>query len=503
MRRTKDNRDVPKLYYRPAERICPRCTKVLKRCYPLWRKYIVFLSGRSLVISMGYRCPNPNCAWHERVYASHTANRLTLRGSSFGLEVIVQIGYWRFWKRWTITQMHETLTRERGLPISEREVLYLVGVFLVLLRCTYHLRLAEHDRYFQQHGLFLAMDARKPEKGNRALYVVRDLKFGLVLHQVSLFSADQPTLEKRLLEPVEALGYRLRGVVSDDEKALRLALAHRWPSVSHQTCQVHCLRDAATPIVAADQAFKKAVKKAIRAPLYAVCRSLNQLAPNDPCHPVLSTYTDLIRHTLTEGSKPPFDLGGLRVFQDLARIEASLQRNQKKGGIRSWSNCWRWCNAVEPLPRAIGNSSVNIVGWWSWNDGLTHRRSQVNPVPHVAASRNKSRNFWRSWQNMPNSIPKMPPSFSTSARLSANAGRGCSRATPGLSATAPIMKWKRSLGAYALGNDKFRDASQYMSSSFATASGPSTLTSPNHSSKSWHAFKSLSKPSSMLNTLAS
>ena len=376
---------------------------------------------------------------------SPAAERLTLRGSSFALEVIVQIGYWRFWKRWTITQIHESLTLDRALPISEREVLYLVGVFLVLLRSTYHWRLAEHDRYFQRHGLFLAIDALKPEKGNRALYVVRELKFGLVLHQVSLFSADQSTLEKRLLQPIEALGYRMRGVVSDDEKALRLAIAHRWSHVPHQTCQVHCLRDAATPIVTADQALKKALKKAIRAPLYAVCRSLNQLAPEDPCYSVLSTYADLIRHTLTEGSKPPFDLGGLRVFADLARLEHSLKRNQEKGGIRCWSHCWRWCNAAEPLALAIGNSSANRVGWWSWNDGWIHPTSKVNRVPRVAPSSNGLRTSWQSWQSMPNNIPQMPAWSITSARFSANAGRACSRATPGPNATAPITMWKRSL----------------------------------------------------------
>ena len=504
MRRVKDNQQVPTRYYQPERTHCPRCHQVLRRAYPWWRKYVVFLSGRVLVASIGYHCTNPRCsdAQRGRMHTSQAAERLSLRGSSFALEVIVQIGYWRFWRRWTITQIHETLTLERRLPISEREVLYLVGVFLVLLRCTYHLRLAEHDRYFQRHGLFLAIDALKPEKGNCALYVVRELKFGLILHQVSLFSADQPTLEKRLLQPIEALGYHLRGVVSDDEKALRLALAHRWPHVPHQTCQVHCLRDAATPIVAADQAFKKDLKKATRAPLYAVCRGLNQLTADDPCDAVLSTYADLLRHTLTEGSKPPFDLGGLRVFADLAHLENSLKRNQEKGGIRFWANCWTWYNAVAPLPPAIGTSNANMVGWWSWSDGLTHQRSQVNSVPHVAPSRNGLRHSWQSWNNMPNCSLKMHPWFSISAKFSANAGRVCSRATPGQNAIAPTMKWKYSLDAYALVNDKFTVASLCTNSSFATASGPSTLTSQNHSSKSWNAFKSFSKPTLIPNTLA-
>ena len=55
---------------------------------------------------MGYSCPNPQCAWRGRVYASPVARRLTVRGSSFALEVITQIGYWRFWKRWTVAQIH-------------------------------------------------------------------------------------------------------------------------------------------------------------------------------------------------------------------------------------------------------------------------------------------------------------------------------------------------------------------------------------------------------------
>ena len=46
---------------------------------------------------------------------------------------------------------------ERRLPISKREVLCLIGVFLVLFRCTYHLRLAAHAVTFRRQGLFVAI----------------------------------------------------------------------------------------------------------------------------------------------------------------------------------------------------------------------------------------------------------------------------------------------------------------------------------------------------------
>jgi transposase len=363
VRRAKENRQVPNRYYRPEQTTCPHCGQALKRWYQLWQKHIVFLHGREWVVSMAYRCPNPHCTEPERVYASQAARGLTVRGSSFALEVIVQIGYWRFWHRWTVTQIHKALTQERCLPISEREVLYLIGVFLVLLRCTYPLRLAARTASFHRHGLFVALDALKPEKGNTALYVVRELKWGLVLHAAALLTADHRTLATRLLQPVKDLGYRLRGVVSDDEKALVLAVATTFPGVPHQTCQIHCLREAAAPIANADRAFKKALKQAIRGPLYAAYRALQaQVSPDDPRGEVLRTYAELIRSTLTEASKPPFALGGLRVFEDLQRLETSLTRSRQKGGTRSWSNCWPWSRSISHLPDVITTSNANGGG---------------------------------------------------------------------------------------------------------------------------------------------
>jgi len=470
---------------------------MLKRCYPIWRKYIVFLDGRYLVVSLGYRCPNPKCAGQDRVYESQAARRLTVRGSSFALEVIVQIGYWRFWKRWTVAQIHEMLTQPHHLPISEREVLYLIEVFLVLLRCTYHLRLEEHAAYFRRHGIFIAIDALKPEKGNLALYVVRELRFGLVLHQVSLLSTAHQTLATRLFQPVKDLGYRVRGWVSDDEKALRMAATIVLPGVSHQTCQLHCLRDAALPILEADQAFKKALKQAIRSPFYAVCRSIDQLAPDDPRRAVLSTYADLIRTTLTEGSKPPFALGGLRVFEDLTRLEASLQRSRKKGAIRSWINSWRSSNVAAPSRLSIVGSNANGTGWSNWTDDWTLLSKKVSHAQPAETSNAKSKHFWPSWNNTPKRAPKMQKRWRTSARHSDNVGLDSLPAMRGLNVGAPTTTSKASSDAYGLASDRFMGASPYMSSLSATASGRSISIQPNRLNKSYNGSNSLTKPSLM------
>jgi len=497
VRHAKDNDQVPARYYRPEQVVCPRCGQTLKRCYPLWRKYVVFLDGRYLVVSQGYRCPNPKCAWQNRVYESQAARHLTVRGSSFALEVIVQIGLWRFWKRWTVAQIHEMLTQERHLLISEREVLYLIEVFLVLLRCTYDLRLAEHAAYFRRHGLFVAIDALKPEKGNTALYVVRELKFGLILHQAALLSTAHQTLATQLLQPVKDLGYRVRGLVSDDEKALQLAAVVVFPGVAHQTCQLHCLCDAARPIATADQAFKKALKQAIRGPLYTVCRAIDQLAPDDPCLPVLRTYADLIRTTLTEGSKPPFALGGVRVFGDLTRLEASLHRSRKKGVIRFWINSWPSSNVAARSRLSTAVSNVNVIGWSNWIADWIPLSKPISRLPRGVRSSGRSKTFWRSWSNTPKRARPMPRWWRTSAPPSSNGGRDSLPVMPGPNAGAPTTTSKVSSDACGLVNARFMGASPCMSSFSAMASGRSISTPPNRLTKCYSASNTSTKPSSM------
>jgi len=160
------------------------------------------------------------------------------------------------------------------------------------------------------------------------------LKFGLVLQVVPVLSATPPTLVKRVLRPVNALGYRIRGVVSDEEVALCRAIAQVWPGTAHQTCHWHCLRAAAAPLLIADRALKKALKRTLGDSVMAVARTLERGAPADPCTGGLATYTEVIRTSRIESSKPPFVFGSLRTFAALGRGEASLQRNHQKGGMR-------------------------------------------------------------------------------------------------------------------------------------------------------------------------
>jgi hypothetical protein len=379
----------------------------------------------------------------------------------------------------------------------------LIGVFLVLFRCTYHLRVAAHAAAFRRQGRFVAIDALQPEKGNSALDGVRELKFGLVLHEAALLTADHRTLGARLLQPVKDLGSRLRGIGSDDEKALVIAVAKTFPGVPQQTCQIHCLREAAVPLANADRAFKKALKHAIRGPFYAICRALQaQLSAADPRGEVLHTYGELLRSTLSEASTPPFALGGLRVFEDLQRWEAALRRSRQKGGIRSWISCWPRLHSASPLPPAIGNSNASGGGWWNWTGVSTHQTWRGNRARPARRSSAKSKSFWPRWSNTRTTVRKRRGWSHISARAFATAGRDCSSAMPGPNATAPIMTGKPSLGGCAPDSGKFRAANPSMSLSSATGPGPSSLIRRNRTRKSYRAVGSLTKPSLIKSTHA-
>jgi hypothetical protein len=494
VRRAKDNRQVPNRYYRPAQPTGPHCGPVLQRCPQLGQQPVVFRPGREWGVNRASRCSTPQCAEPERVYASPAAQGLTVRGRSFALAVLVQSGSWRFWPRWSVTQIHAALTQERRLPSSERAVLYLRGVFLVLLRSPSPLRRAARAASFRRQGRFVALAALKPEKGNPALYGVREWKVGRVLHAAALLPADHRTVATRLLHPLKNWGYRLRGIVSDADKALGLAVAQTLPGGPQQTGQLHCLREAATPRANADRACNKARQQALRGPLSAACRALQaQVGAEAPRGAGLGPYAELLRSPVTEASPPPVALGGLRVVDDLQRLEAALTRSRQKGDPRAWSTGWRWSSSATLLPPARTPATASGTGWWHWSGGSPRRSSRGRRARPARRSSAKSKSCWPTWNSTRGSVRKPLGWSPLSARASANAGRAGSRAMPGRSATARTLTGKLALGGCGPARGKSRAVKPSTRLSSAMGNGRSSSTPPSPTNRSGTAFGRLTK----------
>jgi hypothetical protein len=89
--------------------------------------------------------------------------------------------------------------------------------------------------------------------------------FGFDISTETLYNSRADLISRHLLEPVKALGFRIRAVISDADKNIRTSL----PDCPHQACQVRCLCEAGAPILEADRATKT-----------DLCRELSQ-SPQD------------------------------------------------------------------------------------------------------------------------------------------------------------------------------------------------------------------------------
>jgi hypothetical protein len=285
VRKAKDNSDVPVRYFRPELHVCPRCGAPLQRRATVLDKLLITLEGRFRLISLSYRCSRVRCPNHQARFVSSEPARLSLTGLSFGFDVIVQIGWWRFWEHRTLDELW-ALARRR-FPVSRRQIMYLIVDFLCLLKAAQPARIAAHQAFYARHGLVLSIDAMQSEKGNDVLYMVRELQQDLTLQAVKVSNQRAETIRVKVLEPVKALGFRIRGIVSDAEDALHRAGREAWPGRPHHACHFHALRDAGKPLYEADQAMMVKLKRDLRLKIRPLRRILDDLDETDPHRAIL------------------------------------------------------------------------------------------------------------------------------------------------------------------------------------------------------------------------
>lgn len=481
--------DLPRQYYRPEERLCPTCGTVLKRHHVLWRKRLVVSTGWVYVTSWGYRCPDVSCPAQALLHRSIQAEQLYLGRGQFGRDVVVQVGYWRFWQHMTVTEIHDRLVSDLRLPICEREVLNLLGDFLALLRAAQPAKLtALRPRWTELGGLIVSIDGMQPEKGNLCLYVLRDPRLGVTLWSESLEDSSAPTIQSALLEPLQTLACQLDlpilGLVSDAQESIRLAVRAVLPDTPHHSCHFHCLRDAGTLTFEADRSMKTALKQRMRSPLGRLEASLSRLPADDCWRPILADYAAAIRSTLLEGGIAPFALGGVRLFDDLSALAASLQRCREKGGMAFWIVCSVSPICVCPSPHHENSWADSDNGSWTWTTCSTLSS-------HPQAVQRWPRRYTTTWSNcrpqlvqrVTNSINRWRPISTTP---SAAAGGASSPATRWLGCRVPTTSWKPSYGDSRPDSVVSPDARMCTTSSCVTDGLWPFSTTPRAKRHSWH-----------------
>jgi hypothetical protein len=335
MKRPRRFAALPHLRYRPELATCPHCGAPLGYSHPVWAKPIQFLSHTAHVTNLGFRCPNPACAFGRAVYRSAQAEACQVKGSGYGLDVVVRIGHLRFSQHRTRTEIWQHLRAEYDLQLSERHVQNLLEVYLALLRASQQdPRPALAATIAAHGGVVLALDGLQPEQGNEQLWVVREVLSGTVLGAANLQQATAPVLAG-LLRPIRALELPVLGVISDAQESVRLAVAAVLPDVPHQLCQYHALREAAEPLWEADRHLLVQAKKALRGLRDVEERVRQRGDGQDPADGVVLDTVAALRQTVRERGALPFDFAGLRVLGDLDALGATLDRCLATRGTRA------------------------------------------------------------------------------------------------------------------------------------------------------------------------
>lgn len=305
---------------------CPHCGSRTWLQYRN-RRRLVTLDGITELVVRVRRCQNPACPWYHHPYRPEAEGRFALPHHEFGLDVVAQIGAWRYQDHRSVPEMHQLL-RQREIPISERTVTNLLDRYDELLALAV-LDVARLRRLTTPHKrVILALDGMQPDVGHEVLWLLRDVLSGEILLVRSLLSSTQADLAALLREVRDALEVPVAAVVSDGQHAIRNAVAEVFPAAPHQLCQFHYLREAATPIFEADRHAKKELKKHVRG-IRPLERAVEQR--DDAAADLLRGYAVAVRSALTDDGLAPLDAPGLRLRERLTQIVASVERLEKKG----------------------------------------------------------------------------------------------------------------------------------------------------------------------------
>jgi hypothetical protein len=250
---------------------------------------------------------------------------LSLKHYQFSIDTVAKAGHLRFKEHFTIRKTRRTLKKHFKLQISRSEVDLLCQVYLALTKADRQHDISFIDKLRSNGGVVLSIDGLQPEKGNETLWVLRDVQTGEVLLAKNLAYADTQNVAS-LLREVKALNIPVKGIVSDGQRSIRLAVKQEFPGVPHQLCHFHFLRNIAKPVSDMDRALKVDLKRKVRG-----IRAVESKAAmkNDEKTKVILGYCEAIHVALRDDGVYPLKPGGLRLWRCLRKIQRSMEKSNR------------------------------------------------------------------------------------------------------------------------------------------------------------------------------
>jgi hypothetical protein len=304
--------------------------------------WVAYHTQRTILTLQGFvqltlvirRCHNQECSRYHQTYHPEEEGRWALPHGECGLDVIALVGTLRYREHRSVSEIHQHLLT-RQVPVCERTVEHAMHRYEELVAV--HLQDQERlQRIFKdQKTALLAIDGLQPDVGHEVLWVIRELLSGEILVARPLLSSTQEDLATLLTEAKNRLPIPISGVVSDGQLSIRRAVEKALPTLPHQLCHFHYLREAAKPIYEADRHAKKELKKQVRG-IRSIERSLEKETGEEA--QIVRNYCQAVRSSLTDDGRPPLEASGLKLHDRLSHINASIERVAEKRGFPSSLN---------------------------------------------------------------------------------------------------------------------------------------------------------------------
>lgn len=316
------------IHLHPEITKCPKCRTKLTQKYSRKRK-VISLKGIFKVVAHVKRCPNSRCSLYDKPISPEKEWLFALKYRLFGVDILVFIGQSYFYKNLPATEIHNALVSQYQIDISRSEVFYLKDVFISLVKAS-----VENDQEIifklrSQGGIILSIDGIQPVKGYETTYICRDIISGEVVLAETLENSSSEELEK-LIYKVKQKGIPILAVVSDNQPSLVKAIRTQLPDVIHQVCQYHYLRDAFKPLFEKDSKLYKNIKRAIRGvnQIERATKKSDEILENEKI--TIENICVAIHEVLNLQGRYPFEPRGIKVYEGLKQIEATIEKCLQK-----------------------------------------------------------------------------------------------------------------------------------------------------------------------------
>ncbi|MEI6291384.1 MAG: transposase [Chloroflexota bacterium] len=331
---------------------CPECGQELEGMrYLNGLKTVQTMVEVETIAYQPKRCVNENCKSKGVSWPSEGWQQIAPKYSTYGYDVVAQIGWERQKGRAQFGMIHSQL---RGrMQISESQVRYLYHQgYLPLIACHERQHQSELEELGRRNGLLLGLDGLMPEGGEPQLWVIRELQTGWTLRSGWMSCQDEAAFIA-FLQPIAELGLPVKAIMSDKQRGLLPAVAMVFPNAKHSYCQLHYLDNVAEPVAEADEQMKIQLRQEVRTEVGDLIRQkqvekpvalmvtgmiptpMVMSSPPAGCDPQVVTDQEReaivqdilhrVRYLLTLKGRPPFRLAGIEMFSRLQEVADCVQ----------------------------------------------------------------------------------------------------------------------------------------------------------------------------------